>query len=103
MLNAIMNLFRRDKTDFAKLVKDGAVILDVRSPSEFQSGHVKGAVNVPVDQLKRHLNQFPDKQKPLITCCASGMRSAAAAETLRAAGYQNVYNGGGWTSLKDKI
>ena len=98
-----MNLFKRDKTDFAKLLKEGAVILDVRSPSEFQSGHLPGAINVPVDQLKKHLIKFPDKQVPLITCCASGMRSAAAAEALRVAGYMNVYNGGGWTSLKNKI
>jgi phage shock protein E len=103
MLNAIMNLFKRDKTDFAKLLKEGAVILDVRSPSEFQSGHLPGAINVPVDQLKKHLIKFPDKQVHLITCCASGMRSAAAAEALRAAGYMKVYNGGGWTSLKNKI
>jgi len=85
------------------LVKNGAIILDVRSQSEFASGHIKGSVNISVDTLRNNLAQLKDKNKPIITCCASGMRSASAKSILKANGYTRVYNGGGWFSLQSKI
>ncbi len=91
------------KTDFAELVKNGAIIIDVRSKSEFNSGHTKGAINIPVENLANNLNQLKEKDKAIITCCASGMRSAAAKNILLAKGYTQVYNGGGWYSLQQKI
>ncbi|HEY8936861.1 MAG TPA: rhodanese-like domain-containing protein [Cyclobacteriaceae bacterium] len=89
--------------DYAQLVKQGAIIIDVRSKMEFSHGHIKGSLNIPVDQLSKHLNQFPDKSKAIITCCASGMRSASAKSILKSHGYIEVYNGGSWASLKNKI
>jgi len=104
MINAIKNLFGLGvKTDYAQLVKDGAVILDVRSKGEFESGHIRGAINIPVDQLKNNLNRLKDKRKPIITCCASGMRSGSAKSILLASGYMEVHNGGGWTGLQNKL
>jgi rhodanese-related sulfurtransferase len=91
------------KTDFAELVKQGATILDVRSKAEFNSGHIKGSVNIPVDQLSGNLNKLKDKNKTIITCCASGMRSASAKAILKSNGYANVHNGGGWISLQRKL
>lgn len=88
--------------DFKKLIKDGAVIIDVRTREEFQTGHIKGALNLPLPLLNQHL-QGLSKNKPIITCCASGMRSAAAKSALKAKGYTTVYNGGGWMSLNNKI
>ncbi len=89
--------------DFAQLKKDGVIILDVRTKSEFAGGHIKGAINISVDQLANQLEKFKDKQKPIITCCASGMRSASAKRILKSYGYQNVYNGGSWYSLQNKL
>ena len=104
MLNTLKNLFRSTpEPDYAKLVSEGAIILDVRSKAEYAGGHIKGSVNVPVDQLKSSLKRFPDKDKPIITCCASGMRSASAASLLKSSGYANVFNGGGWSRLKNKL
>lgn len=104
MFDTIKNLFgSKLKTDFAHLVKNGAVIVDVRTRAEFESGHIAGAINIPVDQLGKNLNKLKDKNKPVITCCASGMRSAAAKQFLISNGYTEVYNGGGWTNLKSKI
>jgi phage shock protein E len=91
------------KADYAALVKEGAIILDVRSKNEFSGGHIEGAVNIPVDALKNSLTQLKDKNKTIITCCASGMRSASAKNILKTNGYTNVHNGGGWSSLKNKI
>ncbi len=91
------------KANYAELVKQGAIILDVRSKTEYASGHINGSVNIAVDQLSNNLSKLKDKQKPIITCCASGIRSASAKSILKANGYVNVYNGGSWSSLQNKI
>jgi phage shock protein E len=89
--------------DYRTLVRQGAVILDVRTKGEYNGGHIKGSINIPVDQLKNNLNRLPDKQKPIITCCASGMRSSSAKGILKSSGYAQVHNGGSWTGLCDKL
>jgi rhodanese-related sulfurtransferase len=88
--------------DFAQLVKDGAIILDVRTPGEYASGHIKGSKNFPLQSLQQHLSEIP-KDKVIITCCASGMRSGSAKSLLLSSGYKEVHNGGGWMSLKGKL
>ena len=103
MFDSIKNLFGMETTDFAALVKEGAIIVDVRSKGEYAGGHVKNSINIPVDQLSANLSRLKDKNKPIITCCASGMRSSSALTILKNAGYTQVYNGGGWMSLNNKI
>jgi rhodanese-related sulfurtransferase len=104
MLNTIKQIFGfGPKVDFADLVKNGAPIIDVRSKGEFQGGHIKKSTNIPLDTLSNHLSKFKDKNQPIITCCASGMRSASAKRILKAKGYKEVYNGGAWNSLQSKI
>ncbi|MFZ5970738.1 MAG: rhodanese-like domain-containing protein [Bacteroidota bacterium] len=90
------------KVDLARLVKDGAVIVDVRTKGEYAGGHIKGSVNIPLDQLPHRLNQL-NKNKVIITCCASGMRSASARHILKSNGFEQVHNGGGWGSLQYKL
>jgi Rhodanese-related sulfurtransferase len=102
MLDAIKNLFGMDKTDYADLVKQGAVIVDVRSKREYAGGHIKNSINIPVDQLEKNLSKL-NKEKTIITCCASGMRSASAKNILQNNGFKSVHNGGGWASLNNKI
>lgn len=103
MIDLIKNLFGVEKANYAQLVKDGAIILDVRSKGEYAGGHIKGSLNISVDQLSNNLHKLKDKTKPVITCCASGMRSASAKSILKSNGFTNVHNGGGWMSLKNKI
>jgi phage shock protein E len=104
MINKIKNMLGiGPKVDYADLVNNGAVILDVRSKGEFNGGHIKGAINISVDQLGNNLAKLKDKSKPIITCCASGMRSASAKSILKSNGYLNVHNGGGWHSLQNKL
>lgn len=90
------------KVDYARLVKEGAVIVDVRTKGEFQSGHIKGSLNIPVNNLGNQLSKLK-KDKAIITCCASGMRSATAKSMLKSRGYNEVYNGGSWMSLQNKV
>jgi len=89
--------------NYAELVQQGAIILDVRSKGEFAGGHIKGSVNISVDVLGKNLTQFKDKNQAIITCCASGMRSASAKGLLKSKGFLNVYNGGSWNGLQQKI
>ncbi len=103
MLNTIKQLFGMgSKVNFSELMKQGAQIIDVRSPAEFKSGHIKGSVNLPLQSLQSNLSKI-NKNKPVITCCASGMRSASAKSILKSAGFNEVHNGGGWMSLNNKI
>jgi phage shock protein E len=103
MLATIKNLFGLGQnTNFSELVKKGAIILDVRSKGEYTGGHIKGSLNIPVDVLSSNLAKL-NKAKPIITCCASGMRSASAKNILLANGFTEVYNGGAWSSLQNKI
>ena len=104
MLESLKNIFGMGAAvDYATLVKQGAIILDVRTTGEYSRGHIKGSINIPVDQLKANLNRLPEKDKVIITCCASGMRSASAKSLLKSNGYAQVYNGGGWVSLQQEI
>jgi phage shock protein E len=72
------------------LVKDGAVLVDVRTPQEFAQGHVEGALNLPVAELPSLLARLPAKDRPIVVYCQSGRRSAAARKTLEEAGYSKV-------------
>lgn len=105
MINTIKKLFGMGgpSVDLADIAKQGAIILDVRSKGEYASGHIKGSINISVDQLSHNLSQLKDKNKAIITCCASGMRSASAKSILKSNGYTNVHNGGGWSSLQSKL
>ena len=104
MINKLKNLFGfGEVADLSQLVKEGAVIVDVRSKGEYAGGHIKGSLNIPLDQLAENLHKLKDKEKPVITCCASGMRSASAKSLLQSHGYKTVHNGGGWSSLQNKI
>lgn len=87
------------KVDMAELIKNGAMIVDVRSKGEYSSGHIKGSLNIPVDQISSNLKKFKSKDQLIITCCASGMRSGSAKSYLKSQGYTNVHNGGSWSSL----
>jgi phage shock protein E len=104
MIHTIKNfLGLGPQVDFAELVKKGAIILDVRSKEEFSNGHVSGSINIAVDQLSNNLSKLKKKDQAIITVCASGMRSERAKNILKAVGYPNVYNGGAWSSLANRI
>jgi rhodanese-related sulfurtransferase len=104
MINLIKKILGlQNPIDFKNLVKERARIIDVRTKQEYNNGHINGSINIPLDSLKNNLKSLGDKNAPIITCCASGMRSASAKAILKSLGYTNVYNGGGWHSLKNKI
>ena len=87
------------KVNLKEVISAGAVILDVRTKGEFQSGHLKNSINIPIDKLPQNLKKL-NKNKSIITCCASGSRSASARRILKSNGFEQVYNGGSWYSLR---
>ncbi len=103
MLDFLKKIFGTSiKVDYKELMMKGAQIIDVRTPEEFVSGHIKGSVNIPLQVLEKKISTIK-KDKPIITCCASGMRSGSAKRILLANGYTDVYNGGGWFVLQNNI
>jgi phage shock protein E len=82
-------------------VKQGAFLLDVRSPGEFAEGHLAGAVNVPVQELEATLSSLPvDRNREIVVYCRSGMRSSRARAILLKAGYSKVEDLGGMSNWK---
>ncbi len=76
----------------------GAMVIDVRSPGEFQSGHVKGARNIPLPEIRGRVSEIAHYKKPIILCCASGGRSGQATSILKKEGIDCI-NGGGWMKV----
>lgn len=90
------------KTDNAALsqtISEGAFLVDVRTPGEFSSGSVKGAVNIPLDRLSSSLPKFKGK-KNIVVFCRSGNRSGQAKAFLEGQGFTGVINGGTWQNVK---
>lgn len=81
----------------------GAVLLDVRSSSEYEAGHVPGSRNMPVNQLARIAELVPDKETPIFSYCLSGARSQRAVAFLKKVGYTNAKNIGAITDWKGEI
>lgn len=104
MIKTLKSFFGIGKsTDYAKLLKNGATLIDVRSKREYNFGHIKGAINIPLEQLGNNLYRLKDKDRPVIIYCASGMRSSSAKTFLIAQGFTEVYNGGGYRRLQNKL
>ena len=103
MINVLKNLFTAGPAvNFEELVKAGAIIVDVRTAGEFNSGHIKGSMNIPLDEISNKTEELKKKNRVIITCCRSGNRSGMAESILKSAGVQ-CYNGGPWNVLNNKI
>ena len=90
---------RSNKTSYKELLNQGAIIIDVRTESEYKSGHIKNSINVPLKDLTYRINEF-DKKDNIVTVCAAGVRAESAKKFFESRGY-NVANGGRWTNLKE--
>jgi rhodanese-related sulfurtransferase len=70
------------------------ILIDVRTPGEFNGGHIAGAVNIPVEELDQRLSEVP-ADKDIVVYCRSGNRSATASRILTSSGFEGVYDMGG--------
>ncbi len=92
-------LGKQEKPDLKSLMEQGALIVDVRTPGEYNTGHIVGSKNIPLDALPTYFDELKKLGVPIITCCASGMRSGVATSQLQVVGIKSV-NGGSWYSVK---
>lgn len=81
-----------------EMIQNGAVIIDVRTPAEFQGGHVKGSKNIPLQSIQNKVSDIKKLNKPVVLCCASGGRSGQATSFLKQQGIE-CENGGGWMQV----
>lgn len=94
----ILSIFK--KNNALRDWKDrGALVVDVRTSGEFNSGHVKGSHNIPLDRIQREAPRLIKTKRPVVFCCASGMRSGQAARWLKQQGLECI-NGGSWRKVQ---
>lgn len=101
MFGIFKSLFGGGK-DITNKLREGAFLVDVRTPAEFDAGHVKGSVNIPLDRVAISFEKFKNKQN-IIVFCRSGNRSSQAKSILEKNGFTNVTNGGTWQSVNEKL
>ena len=95
----LFDVFRSRGPSAAALLEANVLVIDVRTPAEYRTGHVKGSRNVPLDRIEAFARKEDPTARPIVTCCASGMRSGRAAKALNNAGF-TVANGGAWTKVE---
>jgi phage shock protein E len=100
MIKFLKQLFGSNKNELiTEALKRGAIIIDVRSSGEFASGHIKVSKNIPLNQINSQIDKIKKSGKPVIVCCASGMRSSQAKSILASKGIETI-NGGSWYSVE---
>lgn len=93
---------KTDNAELTEAVNNGAFLVDVRTPDEFSTGTVKGAVNIPLDKVSSQLSKFNGNQS-IVVFCKSGNRSSQAKNILEQNGFKNVINGGTWQNVNQII
>lgn len=89
------------KVDLSELLGNGALVVDVRTKAEFKSAHADKSINIPLDQLSKEMKKLgSNKERCIITCCASGARSRVAKSMIKSAGFAEVHNGGSWMRVQ---
>ena len=96
------NLFGGGSDNIAAYLEQGAVVIDVRTPQEFAGGHVDGSRNIPLNSVPSSVKQIEKLGRPVVLCCASGMRSGQATSLLQSAGIDCI-NGGSWTKVNRAV
>ena len=108
LLGLLASACSRSKVDqypgIPEQVAQGAVIIDTRTPEEFSSGHIDGAVNIPYDRILESIEtHVPHKSDPVIVYCRSGKRSGMAKNTLDKSGYAQVLDAGSMKRLNELL
>ena len=80
-------------------LRRGAIVIDVRTPQEYDQGKVPESINIPVDRIAVSAERIKGMNRPVIFCCASGARSSNAVTILKQKGLKEVYNGGSWYNV----
>ena len=93
---SLLSFFGFGNSKIKDALRNSAVIIDVRTPNEFDQGHIPKSVNIPVDRIVSDFERIKNMNKPIIFCCASGARSGNAVSAMKQKGLKEVQNGGSW-------
>ena len=96
---SLLSIFGLSNNKVKEALRNGAVVIDVRTAYEFDLGHVPGSINIPVDRILLNVSRIKDMKKPVIFCCTTGARSGQAVKIMKANGLHEVYNGGNWENV----
>lgn len=97
----IYKIYTLDK-GLNQLISEGAIILDVRTEKEFEMGHIQGALNISLGEIRHRYTEL-DTSKTYITVCSHGLRSVKVENILKEKGFKKVYNGGAWNDLQQSL
>ncbi|MBU2951887.1 rhodanese-like domain-containing protein [Tamlana agarivorans] len=101
-MGILNSLFGNKSVKIKDFQSRGAIIIDVRTVSEYSQSAIPGSKNMPLQTLNANIENIKKLNKPVITCCASGVRSGSAAALLKSNGIETL-NGGGFMSLYKKL
>lgn len=95
----LRNTSGMDQSKLKEKIDAGALVVDVRTITEYNSGHFPNERNIPIDEVSRRVDEFGDKNQTIILYCASGGRSGSAKSFLESIGYKQVINAGGLSNM----
>ena len=97
--------FSAQATEFSFNGTRPAAIVDVRTPDEFASGHIDGAINIPYEKISQDIQSIKGltKESPILLYCRSGHRAGIAQDTLELQGFKRILNGGGIELLSKNL
>ncbi|UQB69076.1 rhodanese-like domain-containing protein [Epilithonimonas zeae] len=103
-INVVYRIYKYQTLDkdLDKLIKNGAIILDVRTEKEFEMGHIAGSQNISLGTIRERYIEL-DPNKTYITVCSHGLRSVKVENILKEKGFKNVHNGGAWSDLQKSL
>jgi phage shock protein E len=95
----LSELFGDGKQKIRQVLREGGVVIDLRTAYEFDQGHIPHSLNIPVDRISVNIVRIRDLNRPVILCCGNGVQCRDALGALKRAGIEVVYNGGSWQSV----
>lgn len=102
MLSYLKKVLNRQPLNYGKLIEEGALIIDVRTPQEFAQGHADNSINIPLSEITSRIDDVKEQNKPVIICCRSGVRAGSATTLLKSAGVE-AYNAGTWNQVQAEL
>jgi len=96
---SLLSFFGFGNSKVKNALRRGAIVIDVRTPQEFDQGKVPESINIPVDRIAANSERIKIMKRPVVFCCASGMRSGNAVSIMKGKGLKEGYNGGSWYNV----
>lgn len=97
-----LHIIQDEKEELISYIKEGALLIDVRTPEEFEAGHAATSVNIPMQQIPVEMEKLSKTEK-IIVFCRTGSRSDMVKDFLLNHGFDSVKNGGAWQNMHDWV